>query len=225
MKKLIIPVILGLTLSAPAFAYICGDANGDQSVNVADAVYLVNYIFKGGPAPDPVEAGDANLDEQVNIGDAVYLINFIFRGGPEPCPVPGGGMTGHSGCKGPYKNPDTLSLDCIQYEYDGMGTLNLTHINGAFNCCPEEILVDINVQGNTIYISEDETFGPEGACACLCLFDVYITITGLMPGTYTIIVDGMYLYAMPPLNTTVDLVAQPSGEFCLERDDYPWVEF
>jgi hypothetical protein len=67
--------------------YLCGDANADLTVNVADAVYLVNYIFKGGPAPDPAEAGDANGDGDINVGDTVYLINFVFKGGPEPiCP-------------------------------------------------------------------------------------------------------------------------------------------
>jgi len=67
--------------------YIPGDANGDSTVNIGDAVAIVNYIFKGGPAPDPLEAGDANCDGAVNIGDAVYLINYIFKGGPPPgCP-------------------------------------------------------------------------------------------------------------------------------------------
>jgi len=28
-----------------------GDSNGDGDINVGDAVYLINYIFKGGPAP------------------------------------------------------------------------------------------------------------------------------------------------------------------------------
>ncbi len=65
--------------------YVCGDADSDQAVNVADAVYLINYIFKGGPAPDPLDAGDANCDGAVNVADAVYLINYIFKGGPEPC--------------------------------------------------------------------------------------------------------------------------------------------
>ncbi|MEZ5360209.1 MAG: trypsin-like peptidase domain-containing protein [Candidatus Zixiibacteriota bacterium] len=65
--------------------YLCGDANGDTSINVADAVYIVNYVFKGGPAPIPVEAGDANCDTSMNIGDAVYLVNYIFRGGAAPC--------------------------------------------------------------------------------------------------------------------------------------------
>jgi hypothetical protein len=65
--------------------FTCGDANGDARINIGDAVYLINYIFKGGPAPDPLEAGDANCDYAVNIGDPVYLINYIFKGGPEPC--------------------------------------------------------------------------------------------------------------------------------------------
>ncbi len=67
--------------------FICGDANSDGSVNVADAVFLVNFIFKEGDAPDPIEAGDANGDGQTNVGDAVYLINYVFKGGPPPvCP-------------------------------------------------------------------------------------------------------------------------------------------
>lgn len=65
--------------------YVCGDANMDGQVNVGDAVFLINYIFSGGPGPEPLEAGDANCEGQVNVGDAVYLINFVFSGGPEPC--------------------------------------------------------------------------------------------------------------------------------------------
>jgi len=63
----------------------CGDANGDGQINVGDAVFLINYVFKGGSAPDPLEAGDANCDGDVNVGDAVYLIAYVFKGGPEPC--------------------------------------------------------------------------------------------------------------------------------------------
>jgi hypothetical protein len=65
-------------------AYICGDANSDYQVDVGDAVYLISYIFKSGPAPDPICAGDANGDGAVNVGDAVYLIAYIFNGGPPP---------------------------------------------------------------------------------------------------------------------------------------------
>jgi hypothetical protein len=61
-----------------------GDANGDGMINVADAVFIINYIFNDGPPPDPIESGDANCDTGANVGDAVYLISYIFNGGPEP---------------------------------------------------------------------------------------------------------------------------------------------
>jgi hypothetical protein len=65
--------------------WYCGDANADGTANITDAVYLITYIFGGGPAPQPMLAGDANCDGTANITDAVYLINYIFGGGPEPC--------------------------------------------------------------------------------------------------------------------------------------------
>ena len=64
--------------------YICGDANDDGSVNVGDAVFIINYVFKGGPAPDPLCIGDANGDGDLNVGDGVYLVNYVFKGGPPP---------------------------------------------------------------------------------------------------------------------------------------------
>ena len=72
--------------------YICGDANADGIVNISDAVYLVTYIFSGGPAPVPLLSGDANCDGVVNISDAVYLISYIFGGGPAPCDPNGDGI-------------------------------------------------------------------------------------------------------------------------------------
>jgi hypothetical protein len=64
-----------------------GDANGDCEINVGDAVYLIAYVFKGGPGPIPYVlcSGDANCDCQVNVGDAVYIINYVFKGGASPC--------------------------------------------------------------------------------------------------------------------------------------------
>lgn len=65
--------------------YIPGDVNADGNVNIGDAVYLINYIFKGGPPPQPVLCvGDVNDDGSVNIGDAVHMINYVFKGGTAP---------------------------------------------------------------------------------------------------------------------------------------------
>lgn len=66
-------------------SFMCGDANGDGNVGIGDAVYIVNYVFRGGPAPIPLEAGDANGNGEIGIGDAVYIVTYIFRGGPAPC--------------------------------------------------------------------------------------------------------------------------------------------
>jgi len=66
-------------------AFVCGDANGDGTVNIADASYILNYIFFGGGRPSPLEAADANADGSANIADASYLINGIFFGGDPPC--------------------------------------------------------------------------------------------------------------------------------------------
>jgi Dockerin type I domain len=65
--------------------YICGDANDDSTVNVSDAVYIVNYVFLGGTAPTPVESGDANCDLDTNVSDVVSIINYVFTGGNAPC--------------------------------------------------------------------------------------------------------------------------------------------
>ncbi len=64
---------------------LCGDADGGGSISIGDAVYIINYIFGGGPAPDPLVQGDADCNGVVSIGDAVYIINYIFGGGPAPC--------------------------------------------------------------------------------------------------------------------------------------------
>ncbi len=71
-------------LSGPP-PYVCGDANGDDAVAISDVVYIITYIFGGGPAPDPLESADANCDGSISVADGVYVINYIFGGGPVPC--------------------------------------------------------------------------------------------------------------------------------------------
>jgi len=76
----------GMTITdPPPPAYICGDANASGAVDISDAVYLISYIFSGGPAPSPMLRGDANCDSTVDISDVVYLISYIFSGGLAPC--------------------------------------------------------------------------------------------------------------------------------------------
>jgi hypothetical protein len=67
--------------------FICGDTDGDETINILDIVYLINYIYKSGPPPGNIESSDVNNDAAVNILDIVYLINYKYKNGPEPnCP-------------------------------------------------------------------------------------------------------------------------------------------
>lgn len=66
--------------------YDCGDVNGDEITNVGDIVYVVSYLYKSGPSPEPECLGDVNCDGIVNVGDVVYLVSYLYKAGPVPCP-------------------------------------------------------------------------------------------------------------------------------------------
>ncbi len=68
--------------------WLVGDADNSGGYSIADAVFVINYIFSGGVAPQPnvVGSGDTDCSGAVSIADAVYLINHIFSGGPGPAP-------------------------------------------------------------------------------------------------------------------------------------------
>jgi hypothetical protein len=61
-----------------------GDANGDGLIDIADASWIINWLFINGPPPDPFCVGDVNRDGVVDIADASYIINYLFIGGPPP---------------------------------------------------------------------------------------------------------------------------------------------
>jgi len=65
--------------------YINGDPNGNEAINILDVTYLINYLYKSGPAPIPESAGDANCSGSINILDATYLINYLYKDGNPPC--------------------------------------------------------------------------------------------------------------------------------------------
>jgi len=65
--------------------YLTGDVTGDEEINIADVVYLINYLYKDGPVPSPLFLGDVNCDSEVDISDVIYLINYLYRDGSEPC--------------------------------------------------------------------------------------------------------------------------------------------
>lgn len=66
--------------------YKIGDPTWDGIIDVADVLYLLNYLYKGGPAPDPAEIGDVTCDGTVDLDDVIFLLNYLYKGGPAPPP-------------------------------------------------------------------------------------------------------------------------------------------
>lgn len=66
-----------------------GDDDYDGIIMIADLVYLVDFMFNGGPVPQPeYRVGDLTCDEFINIADLVYMVEYMFGGGPIPCGNP-----------------------------------------------------------------------------------------------------------------------------------------
>jgi hypothetical protein len=78
------PVCYALQGYVHATAFVHGDANADGITNIADAVYLIIYLFKDGHEPIPLETGDVDGDNLCQIQDAVYLVNYLFKNGNPP---------------------------------------------------------------------------------------------------------------------------------------------
>jgi len=90
-------------ITGPPPEFKRGDANGDGSVDVADAVFLLQYLFGGGPSALCEDSADTNDDGGLDISDAVAILVYLFGGGSIPDPGP-------ETC-GPDPTPDDL-LSC-----------------------------------------------------------------------------------------------------------------
>jgi len=61
-----------------------GDVNNDGLVTSSDILALVEFVFKSGPAPDPLSYGDVDLSCTITSADVIYLVNYVFKSGPAP---------------------------------------------------------------------------------------------------------------------------------------------
>jgi parallel beta-helix repeat protein len=82
-----VPSSGGGIIDIGAYEYLIttGDTNSDGIIDIKDVVFLINYCFKGGPAPNPLEKGDVTADGSVNVQDTIHLINYLFKYCMPPC--------------------------------------------------------------------------------------------------------------------------------------------
>jgi hypothetical protein len=84
--------------------FVRGDPNGDGSFNITDPIFVLGFLFLGGPEPSCAKTADADdSGGPLNLTDAIFLLNWLFLGGPNPRPP-------FPDCR-PDPTPDGLDCD------------------------------------------------------------------------------------------------------------------
>jgi hypothetical protein len=94
--------------SEPTFTR--GDSNGDSTVNIADAIFLLGNLFPVGP-PNVLtclEASDGNNDGTVNIADVISILDALFGVPPVPLAAP------YPNCGSASDAPMQTGIGCAQ---------------------------------------------------------------------------------------------------------------
>jgi len=65
-----------------------GDIDHDGALLPTDAVYFVNWLWRGGPEPLCIDEADVNGNESVDPQDCIYLVSYFWSGGAAPVPCP-----------------------------------------------------------------------------------------------------------------------------------------
>jgi mono/diheme cytochrome c family protein len=79
-------------VSAPLAAagpevFLRGDPNSSGDVDLSDAIYILRYLFFGGPAALCDGQSNTNSSRGTDLSDAIFVLRFLFNGGPEPGPL------------------------------------------------------------------------------------------------------------------------------------------
>jgi subtilisin family serine protease len=62
-----------------------GDVDNSGGIDIADIVYLSDYMYNGGSEPDPdVRVGDFDCSGGIDISDMVALVDYVFFDGAPP---------------------------------------------------------------------------------------------------------------------------------------------
>ncbi|OFX88053.1 MAG: hypothetical protein A2W99_11125 [Bacteroidetes bacterium GWF2_33_16] len=131
-----------------------------------------------------------------------------------------GKLVYQSDCLGSKSAYTENNESCIEYSYDPLNKLlTFQHNNAGFNCCPGDINCTFDISNNTIIIAESEEMA---GCNCNCLYNISIEVYDVPKKQYFIIFEEPYIGDQERLIFTIDLTASTTGEFCVERDSYPW---
>ncbi len=136
----------------------------------------------------------AQIDD---LADGVYTVEFYLDGGQlagsAQVTVGGVQLAGvrNSDClNGATRTVDgdddsLYGTESFEASYDAeTGLATATHHNAVYNCCIDEISVELVQDGNTLKLYETEV--APNPCFCVCPFDISAQVAGLADGLYTV---------------------------------------
>lgn len=86
LRLVVLLVVLGSSPKAFSIDFQRGDCNQDGQVNIADPIFLLNYMFQQAAEPGCLDSCDVNDDGVVDIADPIFSLSFFKGGGPLPPP-------------------------------------------------------------------------------------------------------------------------------------------
>ncbi len=193
MKKWIFLLALcGLLGGSVQADIVCGDMDLNGGTDIADIVYLVDYMFTGGPPLLFPPTADCDGDGQIDISDLVCWVDcwFVTPGGCTPlCPFEqadnhtdiSGGCLPEEGGDGSPPSERGMYLEAVG------NNLHVYHPDAYYQCCLG-YYVQYYHYGNHFVGFEIDT---GELCDCYCWFNLESVIHDLSPGEYVVALFGI----------------------------------
>lgn len=77
--------LYALSLYRESPLFVRGDANTDNTINLADAVFILSYLFEDGDAPTCLDTADLNDNGKVNLSDVICTLRTAFGLSGDDC--------------------------------------------------------------------------------------------------------------------------------------------
>ena len=167
-----------------------GDFNHDGDVDGSDLAVFAADFGRTDCLPENPCQGDFDNDRDIDGSDlAVFAADFGRTDCPDSLKLPYIKGYSNSGCLEMFYG--------VPEEYPGCGedeivarvegnSIFITHKNATYNCCPDYVEVILSSQGKILTLHEKEILTMP--CDCLCCYNIYTEIAGLVPGEYTTVV-------------------------------------
>ncbi|MFH1686657.1 MAG: hypothetical protein ABIE70_03950 [bacterium] len=193
----IMAAVVVCTFGSVSASISCGDFNGNGNQDVADLVFLVNYMFNGGPPPPYPPTCDCNGSGVIDIADLVCWVQWMFNGGwPPSCPfvVIGDHNESSGGCLDSVAARDAAPSYALgdppkgQLQVEVIGNdIVVRHVGANYQCCLEYGVEW--VQSGVILTGFEYDSGE--LCDCYCDFDLTSVVESMPPSEYTVVLIGI----------------------------------